>query len=154
MALIELKKRKRGLESSAYRWRLLDDLLMSSLDAAITLVQVDVVGMVIAKDLDFNVSFEQEKAQDSRRDTLRRSVEHFQSSLPWLLDELLNEHFIVVERLASLGLGRMELREEFLGREGDSHTFSTATSDGLDHDWVAWHKEALRDHAPKDRRGG
>lgn len=53
------------------RWRLLNDLLMSPLHRAISLIQMNIVSVLISEDLYLNV--------------------------PWLLDILFNEHVVIAE---------------------------------------------------------
>jgi hypothetical protein len=96
---------------SNYRWSFFDDFLMSSLDTAISLVQVHIVLVLVAKDL------------------------HFDVSRP--LDKLLDEHLVVVERLESLGLGRVQLRDELVAIERNTHALASAAADRFDHDRVA-----------------
>lgn len=88
-----------------------DDLLVSSLDGAVTLVQVDNVTMVVTKELDLNVL--------------------------GLVKEALDEDGSVAEGSLGLGGGTLEglLQSSLLA--DDSHTSATTTVSGLDDDGEA-----------------
>ena len=67
-------------------WSFFDNLLMSSLDRAISLEQIDVVSMLVTEDLDLVVF--------------------------WSLDVFFDQDNVVVESISTLSLGRFELLEE------------------------------------------
>ena len=81
---------------------------MSSLDSAVSFVQMQVVSVLVSEDLHLNVS--------------------------GLLDILLNDHVIIAETLHGLSLGGLELLLELTLGLDDTHTFSTAAKSCLEHD--------------------
>jgi hypothetical protein len=89
----------------------LDDLLVSSLDGAISLVKIDIVAMHISEDLHFD--------------------------MPWLLNVLFNEHMVVTKTLHAFSLGSVQLIKELGLLHNDSHTFSTTSERCLQHHWKA-----------------
>jgi len=91
------------------RWCLLNDLLMTSLHRAVTLIQVDVVAVSVTEDLELDVSR--------------------------LLDVLLNYNVLVVETLQSFSLGSIELVMEFFLMANDTHALATTSQGGLDDHW-------------------
>ena len=91
--------------------RLLDDLLVTTLDGALSLGEGAVVAVLIGKDLNLDVA--------------------------GLLDELLDEHTVITEGGEGLLLGEVEAGESLLVVVGDTHTLTTTTGGGLDHDGIA-----------------
>lgn len=92
-------------------WGKLDDLLMSALDGAVTLVQVDDVAVVVSEELDLNVL--------------------------GLVEEALDENGAVAEGGLGLGGGAVKGLLERLLLADDTHTAATATVGGLDDDGEA-----------------
>ena len=91
--------------------RLLDHLLVATLDGAFALAQVDDMPVLVAQHLDLDV--------------------------PGVLDELLHEHAIVAEARLGLRAGKPEALLRLLGRISDAHALAAAACRGLDHDGVA-----------------
>jgi len=91
--------------------RKLNNLLMSALDGAVTLVQVHDVSVVVSEELDLNVL--------------------------WLVEEALDEHCAVAEGGLSLGCGSIKrlLQRRLLADY--THTTATTTISCLDDDWEA-----------------
>lgn len=92
-------------------WGKLNDLLMSALDGAVTLVQVDDVAVVVSEELDLNVL--------------------------GLVEEALDEDGAVAEGGLGLGGGAIKGLLESLLLADDTHTAATATVGGLDDDGEA-----------------
>lgn len=88
-----------------------DDLLVTALDGAVTLVQVDNVAVVVTKELDLNVL--------------------------GLVEEALHEDGAVAESRLGLGCGTLEVLLQAVGLADDTHTTSTTTVSGLDNDGEA-----------------
>jgi hypothetical protein len=84
---------------------------MPPLHTTIAFIQIDVISVMVAEDLHFDMSR--------------------------LLDELLDEHVVVVERLERLGLGGRELAKELFACECDSHSLTAASSHRLYHNRIA-----------------
>ena len=89
------------------RWRFLNDLLVPALHRAITLIQMHIVAMLVAKDLNLNMT---------------RS-----------LHVLLHKHVIISKALNTFPLGSFQLPEEVFLLHDDSHTLSSATKRRLQH---------------------
>lgn len=87
------------------RGSLLNDLLVASLHRAIPFVEVDVVVMAIAEDLELDMS--------------------------GLGNILLDNHMLVLERLHSLSLGSFQLIEEFRFMPHNTHSLATSAKRGL-----------------------
>ena len=90
------------------RWRLFDDLLVTALDRALTLVEVHDRALRVAKDLNFHV--------------------------PWFVDVVLEEDGVVAERGPSLATGRGDRLEQSLWLAHDAHAAATSTERRLDQD--------------------
>ena len=84
---------------------------MSSLDSAVTLMQMHIIAMLVTEDLHFNMAR--------------------------VFNKLLNNHVIVIERFLRLTLGCIKLVMEFILCHNDSHAFSSATERSLEHDGKA-----------------
>jgi hypothetical protein len=84
---------------------------VTTLNTAVTLVQVDDVSLAITKKLDFNVL--------------------------WLVEEALDEHSAVAESIESLRLGTLEVVLEVFLLANDSHTTASTTKGCFDDDGEA-----------------
>lgn len=100
-----------SLDRQVLGWSKLDDLLVTSLYGAVTLVQVDDVAVAVTEQLDFNVL--------------------------WLVEETLDEDGAVAKCRLGLGCGSLERVFEVLLFSDDSHTTATTSESGLDDDWEA-----------------
>lgn len=100
-----------GLRVEEGRGSLLDNLLVTSLHRALTLGHVNVVSMLITKDLILDVL--------------------------GLLDVFLNENSAITEGGDSLITRDLEALDSFLVVEGNTHTLATTASGGLDHHGIA-----------------
>mmetsp|Transcript_37608 Transcript_37608/g.57626 ORF Transcript_37608/g.57626 Transcript_37608/m.57626 type:complete len:264 (+) Transcript_37608:1067-1858(+) len=90
---------------------LLNDLLVSSLDGALSLGEVDVVAGLVSEDLELNMT--------------------------GVFNVLFNENSSIAETRNSFILRQLESLESFLIVEGNSHSLTTTSSGGLDHDGVS-----------------
>lgn len=95
------------LLAQSRRRRLLDDLLVPSLYATVPLEQVHVVAVLIAEHL------------------------HLHVARP--LDELLDQHGVIVERLLGLALRRIQLLHEFFLGQRNAHALPATATYRLDH---------------------
>lgn len=86
-----------------------DDLLVTTLDRAITLEEVDDVPLAVSEDLDFDV--------------------------PWAFKETLNEDGSIAESGLGLGNGTAEGIGKFSLLTDDTHTTSSASHGSLDDHW-------------------
>ena len=93
------------------RRRLLDHLLVATLDRALALAEIDDMAVLVAEHLNFDVT---------RID-----------------DEFLDEDAIVAERRQRFGFGAREALGDFLARVGDAHALAAAARRGLDHHRIA-----------------
>lgn len=93
------------------RWRLFNYLLMATLNRAVTLIHVNVVTVLVTKDLYLNVAR--------------------------VLDILFNDHVIVVKPFLCLSLGSVELVHELFLVPHDSHSFTATAKRCFKHDWEA-----------------
>lgn len=93
------------------RRSLFNNFLVTSLNRAVTLIQVYVVAMAITKHLQFNMAR--------------------------LFDVLFNDDMFVAKALKSLTLGCIELIEELLLMPNDAHALATTTKRCLDDDGEA-----------------
>jgi hypothetical protein len=101
---------------SRLRWEILgwsqfDDLLVTTLHRAVTLVQVDNIAVVVSEKLDLNML--------------------------GAVEEALNEDGSVSESRLGLGCGTLKGILEILLLPHDTHTTSTTSESGLDDDWEA-----------------
>ena len=92
-------------------WSKLNNLLMSTLNGAITLVQVNNVSVVVTEELDLNVL--------------------------WLVEEALDEDCAVAESRLCLGCCSLERLLQCALLANNTHTTSTTTVCCLDNDWEA-----------------
>ncbi len=91
--------------------RLLDDLLVSPLDRAFALAEMDDVAVLVAKHLDLDMAR--------------------------LLDIFLDEHAVVAEARLRLRLRRVEALLHLFAAIGDAHALAAAAGRGLDHHRIA-----------------
>jgi hypothetical protein len=82
---------------------------MSSLDGAIPLVKVDIISMFVSKNLNFD--------------------------MPWLLDVFFNKHMVITKTLHAFPLCRFKLIKEFRLLHNDSHSLTTSSERGFEHNW-------------------
>ena len=87
-------------------WCFFNDFLVSALDGAVTLVEMNVVAKLIAEDLDLDV--------------------------PWLGDVLLDEDAVVGEGLEGLSLAGLKRLHEFVSVPDDSHALASSAGNCLD----------------------
>jgi hypothetical protein len=83
------------------RWSFFNNLLMPSLNRAISFIKIHVISMLISEDLDFNMS--------------------------WLADVFLNNNMIIIKTLHCFSLCSIKLISEFTFIHNDSHTFATSS---------------------------
>jgi hypothetical protein len=100
-----------SLDGQILGWCKLDNLLMASLNTAITLVQMDHVSMVVAEKLDFNVLGSVQKA--------------------------LHKDGAVAESRLGFGCSSLKGILQFPLLADDTHTTATTSEGGLDDDWEA-----------------
>ncbi len=93
------------------RRRFLDDLLVTALDRAFALAEIDDVAVLVAQHLDLDVA--------------------------GIDDELLDEDAVVAERSLGLRLGEVEALGDLGRRMRDPHALAAAAGGGLDHHGVA-----------------
>ena len=91
--------------------RLLHDLLVAPLDRAFALAEMNDVAMLVAEHLNFDMAR--------------------------LLDIFLDEHAVVAEARARLGLRRGEAFLHLFAAIGDAHALAAAAGRSLDHDGIA-----------------
>mmetsp|Transcript_7497 Transcript_7497/g.19307 ORF Transcript_7497/g.19307 Transcript_7497/m.19307 type:complete len:224 (-) Transcript_7497:432-1103(-) len=92
-------------------WGLLDDLLVSPLNRAVALEEVDGVAVLVGKHLHLDVAGPR--------------------------DVPLEEHPVVSKGVARLAACRVELRQEFVGGQRDPHAFPAPSHHSLEHEWEA-----------------
>ena len=86
---------------------------MTSLDGAVTLIEMNDVSFLVSQDLHFDVL--------------------------GVLEVLLNEYIVYTKSLGSFGSGGSELRKQFLFRTYDPHTSSAAACGSLEDDGITAH---------------
>ena len=92
-------------------WRFFDHLLVTALDGAFALIQVDDIAVAIADQLDFNVAR--------------------------FLDKFFDEHAVVTKAVARFVAAAGEAFKRFLVVESDAQALAAAACAGLDHDRIA-----------------
>ena len=90
---------------------LFDDLLMSSLNRAVSLIKMDIIIVLVPKNLNFNMS--------------------------WLFNILFDQHVVIVETFHTLSLGSLKLIKKVFFLLDYSHTFTTSSKRCFQHNWEA-----------------
>mmetsp|Transcript_94283 Transcript_94283/g.129880 ORF Transcript_94283/g.129880 Transcript_94283/m.129880 type:complete len:246 (-) Transcript_94283:217-954(-) len=93
------------------RWCLLNNLLVSSLHRAVTLIQVNIITVHITENLELDMSR--------------------------ILNVLFDKHIVISKTFHGFSFGLIEHLEEVFFSTNNSHTFATATKNCLKHDWEA-----------------
>lgn len=132
-----------------YSGGLFENFLMSALNTAITLEQVDCVSEGIGKDLDLDVARGNQVLLDQARKGDKVSMEkdgknvEFRNAIGKKRSTHIHSpttahlHLVVTEGLHGLTSGGLQHDFEVLGGLNDTHSLSSTSLDGLDQDGVS-----------------
>lgn len=114
---------------TTHPWCFFNDLLMSPLDAAVSLKQVDGIAVHVSKHLNLHVSaaatnsaFWKWTWNGGRRAPSKQTDK---STPPWILHEFLNQHHVVVEGFPGLASRRLQLFQKVGIWPCNAHTLRT-----------------------------